>query len=136
MSLVLNDFYESNDTFLCLSECPTECTSIEYTKSISISNFPSIFYYERLTEMYSANFTSKLNKENHLALNIYYDSMSYTTFDEIPKLNLIDLISNIGGTLGLLTGASFLSIVEIFEIIFLVVSSFYDKTNKVNLCEK
>ena len=129
-SKLLSYIFESNIFNMCLSECPLECTSIEYINSISSSFFPTIAYLEELNLIKSTNFTTKLNSSNHLALNIYYNSLSYTETDEIAKTNLIELISNIGGTLGLFTGASFLSFVEIFEIIFLMVSSYFEKASK------
>jgi len=38
-----------------------------------------------------------------------------------PKTELFTIISNIGGTLGLFLGISFLSFIEIFEILFQVI---------------
>ena len=125
--------FKSDYLNLCLLECPLECNSIEYIYSISSSYFPTLTYLKKLNLTKSANFTSKLNKSNHLALNIYYNSMSYTEIEEIAKTNWIELVSNIGGTLGLFTGASFLSIVEVFEIIFLMVASYFEKGRKVDL---
>ena len=50
-------------------------------------------------------------------INIYYDLLEYTEIVEVEKTSLIDLFSSIGGTLGLFLGMSFLSIIEIFELI-------------------
>ena len=66
-----------------------------------------------------------------MALNNYYDSWSYTKIDEIAKFELIDLIPNIGGTLGLFIGVSILSFTEIFELIFIITASFFHKRNTV-----
>jgi len=53
------------------------------------------------------------------------DSMSYTInpylISNKPKTELFTIISNIGGTLGLFLGISFLSFIEIFEILFQVI---------------
>ena len=57
------------------------------------------------------------------ALNVYYDDLSYTLISQQPKLQLVDLISNVGGLLGLFIGVSFLSFAEAIEIIFEVVCS-------------
>ena len=62
-------------------------------------------------------------KQSVLKLNIFYDSLEYEYITEKPKMNLVDLLANIGGTLGLCLGISVLSFIEIFEIftrIFLV----------------
>ena len=50
-------------------------------------------------------------------LNVYYDQLSYTQISKDAKLGLVDLISGIGGLLGLFLGMSFLSFVELIEII-------------------
>jgi hypothetical protein len=51
-----------------------------------------------------------------LILTFFYESLSYTVIDQIPKMNMLDLISNIGGNLGLFIGVSFLSFAEIIEL--------------------
>ena len=73
-----------------------------------------------------------LNKKNHLALNIFYDSYSYTTIQEVAKMDILDLISNIGGTLGLFIGMSFLSFAEVFEIFYLILISRVERFKIVN----
>ncbi len=53
----------------------------------------------------------------------------YMNYDESPSISAYNLISNIGGAIGLLLGMSLLSIFEIFEIvvisIFLIVKHKY-----------
>ena len=41
-------------------------------------------------------------KENVLKLNVYYDALSYTYIKETVKTMLVDLVSNLGGTLSML----------------------------------
>lgn len=52
-----------------------------------------------------------------LGLHILYADIGYTKISEQPSLTVIDLISNIGGTLGLFIGISMLSVFEITEIL-------------------
>ena len=56
-------------------------------------------------------------RESVVSLNVYYNSLSYTLATESPKLNIISLLSNIGGSLGLFMGVSFLSLVEILALL-------------------
>ena len=51
------------------------------------------------------------------ALRVYYDDLKYTLIKQQPKIELFDLISNIGGTLGLFLGFSFISLLELFEVV-------------------
>ena len=44
--------------------------------------------------------TYSLIKENFLILNIYYGETKYLKIEEVESMNIVDLISNIGGTLG------------------------------------
>ena len=49
-------------------------------------------------------------------LNIHFDSLSYLNYDEYPTVGVYNLVSNIGGIIGLLLGMSLLSVFEIIEI--------------------
>ncbi len=48
---------------------------------------------------------------------IFYEDLKYTLITQKPKIELFGLISNIGGTLGLFIGFSFISVLELFELI-------------------
>ena len=47
--------------------------------------------------------------------------MSETVISEEKKIEITDLVATVGGILGLFTGFSFLSLVEIVEIVFQIV---------------
>jgi hypothetical protein len=49
------------------------------------------------------------------SINVYYQNLKYTLISQHPKTELFGLYSNIGGTLGLFLGFSFISIIELFE---------------------
>ena len=48
---------------------------------------------------------------------VYYDSQRFIQYKEAPSMTGYNLLSNIGGTLGLFLGMSLLSFVEIIETI-------------------
>ena len=100
----------------CEPKCPLECDNIQYNTESSYSN------------MRTSDDLSK--KDTNLSLIIFYNSASYTTIEEMEKTDLIDLIANIGGTLGLFLGLSVLSFVEIFEL-FGKILFFYLKKNSI-----
>jgi hypothetical protein len=85
-------------TSICGNDCPLECDSIEYETSLSFNKF--------LTN----------NSDNIVNFNLFYSSLDYTMIDQIGKMNGFDLISNIGGNLGLFIGISFLSFAELIEL--------------------
>ena len=72
-----------------------------------------------IREKYSKNM-SKLTYENlkrtMIQISVFYGDLGYNQFDQSAKTDVIDLVSNIGGTMGLFLGISFLSFIEIFDI--------------------
>ena len=52
--------------------------------------------------------------------------MRYTVIRQDPKLQPVDLISNIGGLLGLFLGMSFLSFLELVEIVNEIIFIIYE----------
>lgn len=111
---------------LCGPSCPLECDSINYRLTTSFSNYPSMAYGKLLVE--NSQLRSKFStdaslltpdylKKTILALRVYYNELSYEHVIEMEKISMVDLVSNIGGTLGLFLGLSFLSLVEIFDVL-------------------
>ncbi len=82
--------------------CPRECDYMSYLVSI-----------RTLTNQYNSN---------NSFIQAYYRTLVYTQISQIPAMVLLDLISFIGGLTGLFLGASFLSFVEIFEMINGIIS--------------
>ena len=69
---------------------------------------------------------------------VYYPRSKYTIISELPKMSPFDLVSSVGGTLGLFVGLSFFTLVEMVEILLEVtsekVNSFYkNKKNGKNV---
>eukprot|EP00058_Branchiostoma_floridae_P006648 XP_002592136.1 hypothetical protein BRAFLDRAFT_85007 [Branchiostoma floridae] len=58
---------------------------------------------------------SKGNCDNILVLNVYYESLNYELIQQMPAIETEGLLGDLGGQMGLFLGASFLSLVEIFE---------------------
>ena len=54
-------------------------------------------------------FLTKDINNNIVSFNVFYSILDYTVIDQIPKMSVLDLISNIGGNLGLFISISFLS---------------------------
>jgi len=66
-------------------------------------------------------------KKHFIGIYVYYNDFKYTLISEEPKTELFNFISNIGGILGLFLGISFLSFIEIFEILFEIVFILFKK---------
>ena len=123
------NFEESN----CSKYCPHECNSQSYSVVSSFSQFSSLAYaLEKmkyltkqgiLTEI--MNMTAEKIKKSFLAVNVYYKDFSYSVVSQQPKTQLFDLISKIGGLLGLFVGMSLLSFGELLEISFELIIFFF-----------
>lgn len=120
-------FFSQNVKELCSQDCPLECSRIEYSTSTTSSSYPTHVYYEYLKNqtIVQSKFNNDVSqltyeklKSQIVAVNVYYDDLSYIKISENAQTELIDLVSNLGGTLGLFIGVSFLSFAEILDLIF------------------
>ena len=126
-----NYFYISNYTE-CLPLCPTECNTQEFRISTSFLAYPHLSKVKSLSEnpiiksKYEniSNVTVNQLRESIVSVAIYYEDLSYTVISKEPKISLLDLISSIGGIMGIFLGISFLSFLEIVEFIILYIYSF------------
>ena len=99
---VYKEFLSENLISNCMPNCPLECHESYFKTSLSFSKFDK-------------------SDENLLKLNIYYDELSYTVINEAISLSIFEVLSNIGGTLGLFLGLSLLSFVEVIEVLINVI---------------
>ena len=114
--------------------CPTNCDSIIIEKDIVSSVYPTDNELNKLLEKnnYLESMMHKMDrnelKSAILHLQINFDRLEFEQITEIPKVNLIDLISSIGGTLGLFLGMSFLSILEVTDLFFVMIRYLREKS--------
>ena len=107
------DFYHKSIIQECSQYCPIECNSYEFQKEISsVSEFNT----------------------NVTRLKMFYRTLKYTLVKEKNKYPLEDLISNIGGILGLFVGISFVNLAELIELVAELFFVFFEnlKVNTVN----
>lgn len=76
--------------------------------------------------------TDEALKKSLLQLNVYYGELSYEVYSESEKTSLVDLVSGIGGTLGLFLGMSFLSFVEFIDLIVQIILVLIKSQSKAN----
>ena len=67
--------------------------------------------------------TDSLCRDNFLNLNIFYKQLAVEEIIQQPAFELLSLFSEVGGSLGLLVGASVLSICEIIDFIIVTIST-------------
>jgi len=87
------------DYMSCLEACPLECTSTRFLITPNFASYPIDNYAKLLksTKTVLKNMTLSEIKKSVLAVNVVYDSMSFTMIDEKPALTFETLLANIGG---------------------------------------
>ena len=83
----------------CAKMCPLECNT------------------EQFDLLLTRNELRNLSDSTNIIL--YFDSAGYLNYEESPSISVYNLISNIGGSIGLLLGMSLLSIFEVLEMVIL-----------------
>ena len=106
-----SNFFERSVVDYCKEYCPLECDSVTYTSTVN--QIPNTY-----------------NEKYQLQLRIFYKTLKYTLLTQYPKTDDFDLISNIGGILGLFIGCSFASFLELFEIVIEVIFIVFQKNKK------
>jgi len=104
---------------LCmLNYCPLDCDHYSYDISLHSASETAT---GNISMKSSTNYVGFNTYENvsrtFYGLRVYYDELEYTLIIQQPKIEPFGLISNIGGTLGLFIGFSFISILELVEVV-------------------
>ncbi|XP_077861955.1 epithelial sodium channel subunit alpha-like [Saccoglossus kowalevskii] len=104
-------------------ECKQPCNESWYEFSASHSLWPSDIYLKHLlTQIHYDNPKTKgiqdfeTASKNLVRLDVYFEALNYESITERPAITEQNLLSDIGGTLGLYCGFSFITIVEFIQL--------------------
>jgi hypothetical protein len=108
----LNNFiiFKSSSQYLDDCDCPLECESSGYTYTLSNGNYPGNLFGSALfknlvsKKILPSNYSLNNFKKEIAQIQIYFEEMRETVIKQEIKTNLADLISGLGGTLGLFLG--------------------------------
>ena len=136
-----NDYFADNVVGVCEQKCPPECDSLFYTYTTSQSQFPSKYYAKNFIKDFILEKFSNSKKvdfdaiqDSSLALSIYFKATEHNFIKELQETNTVNLLSQIGGTMGIFLGASILSYFEMLELflesVFLFYAHFFEKFKK------
>jgi hypothetical protein len=120
-----SDFTISDLNEICEFACPQQCSTIEYNLDISSATFPTFSYlkYKQSDSFHGYMFPQddaelmEFARQGFLKLIVNYDNLYYTSIDESPQISTETLFGNLGGQLGLFIGLSFLSFIELLELL-------------------
>ena len=121
LQIMINTFGNTSGVSICQAACPFECSSIDYSYTSYRSLYPTT-YYSNILYNYAIGRNFSINASDvpsaFTKVNIFYNSMQYLTTVQTAQMQVADLFSNFGGTLGLFLGMSFLTFAEFFELVF------------------
>ena len=125
----LNNVFDNN--FInekCLPSCPLECNQTLYKTSISscqlIGNQYKSYILNNsnlLSDYINRTIDANTARESFVKVNLFYSSLSYTSTNETPQMDLVSLLASIGGSLGLFLGVSVFSLCEIVEVMIEII---------------
>ena len=106
----INNFVSS----ACIRDsCPLECDSVNYAvqNSVGAYNFqPYVF-----------------GEFGQTSFEVFYSSLQFTAVTESPQTTFINLLTQLGGSLGMFASFSVFSLFETLEIFILIIYSFFVK---------
>lgn len=110
------NFLESNVFEICSQYCPYQCEVIEYEVKSWSEEYPSTGNISNGFD-YKAFQTYTNVKSGYVSIRAFFPELKYKNIEQNAKVYIFDLVSNVGGTLGLFLGCSFLSFIEILELL-------------------
>jgi hypothetical protein len=119
------------------NSCPLECDFTLYDLTLSSIEYPDEITFEKYfntqdtrdwyLEKFNLNMSYNLVKSNYASVTVYYPSLQYEQISELPKTQIIDLFTQIGGALGMFVSFSIFTLFEFMEIILLVLKDLITK---------
>eukprot|EP00794_Sanderia_malayensis_P005438 gene5438-6117_t len=105
--------------------CPLPCVIDTYLPTLSFAHYPSNKFADKLANETNITGTTtekrRYIRDNYLQVVIYYSELSYELMEQLPSYDLMVLLGDIGGQLGLFLGSSVLTYVEFFDCLIMVI---------------
>ena len=113
-----NNEINNFDSAECIkTQCPLECTSIAF----QLENSYGSGHYER-----------SLSDFVFTALTVSYSSLKYTQITESPQTTFINLLAQLGGSLGMFISFSVFTLFESIEVLVLILFACFPRAPKVS----
>ena len=102
----------------CLKQCQPPCQEIDYLVKHSFLQFPSLANQDKY------NKSLLQSRENLMRVQIFFNTINVEVWEEKVLYKIENLLGDIGGQLGLFSGASVMTIFEFVVLTFLFVRYF------------
>lgn len=108
-----------NDKRKCAQSCPPACLETIYTTVVSSGLWPTESYFPIVLQQTNGSSETSLKNftANNLKLHVYYSDLFVTEIQTKKDYDTYKVISDIGGQLGLMLGASLLTAAELIELL-------------------
>ncbi|XP_033101314.1 acid-sensing ion channel 1-like [Anneissia japonica] len=106
--------FVSDDDVKC--DCPVACDHTAYHSRISTALWPDTTAIKRLEKTHG--YTKEYIRENILQVRIYFEDLDVEVTELVSSYSGIQLLSEIGGNMGLLCGMSLITLVEFVDFAF------------------
>ena len=127
----------------CILQCPIECNSTQFTFALTSQTYMGDLFAALvkssstlIADFANTPITAETASNKFVQLNLFYDSLTYSLSTDSPSMDIVTLLSNVGGTLGLFLGVSVLSLCELVHVMVesfvLVKHRFKQKQNVLN----
>lgn len=117
--------------------CPLECENLRYELTVSRNQFPTPNYAKKMMATRSPqldilfdslgkdNVSFETLKSTFASVFIKFDQLAVREVIEQPTIGFTDLISNLGGIMGLFLALSVLSLMELIEFAVFSLHAYY-----------
>ncbi len=100
-----------------LGSCPVSCNEVTYSTRTSYSVFTNS-YLDKLTATYGYTVTNW--KTNAVGIKVFYSRLIEQIVTHQAAYQMLTMLCDIGGALGLILGASIISVIEIFDFFLMI----------------
>ncbi len=97
--------------------CPVSCNEVIYSTTSSYAIFTDTFL-QHLTAKYGQ--TVDYWKINAVGIRVYYSQLIEQVVTHQAAYSLLTMLCDVGGALGLILGASIISVIELFDFILIL----------------
>ena len=129
---VYYNFKTPNET----SNCPLPCEELRYKPTVSTASWPSdndlVSLCITLKDfgVYTKTCSKEFIKDNFIRLQVYFEDFTEETIKQIPAYGRSQVISDLGGSIGLWIGASIYSLFELGSTFISLVSLYILRMQK------
>ena len=127
-----NDLYRNSSAILC--GCPTPCYEERYITKVTHMPFREALFTSgmRIAIAQALNMPQRQAnletlKQNIIRLSVFYESFVTETEIEQPLYDIGSLLGDFGGLMGLLIGAS---VISLLEVLWLIATSLFERFKK------